>query len=133
MALIQILSGTDELAGVGTIAPLGIFAAFQAQAKAKSAKPGLFSRILGGIGKAGSYVERNSQNITQLLDAAGRLRGQARQDALRVEDAWDRNIRGEPPRSWFAEEMIPGVPNGLLAAGAGALLLVLLMKRKDSA
>lgn len=133
MALVQILEGTDELAGVGSFAPLGVFAAFQTQAKPKAAKPGLFSRILGGLGKAASFAERNSQNAIQILDAAGRLRGQARQDALRVEDAFDRNIRGEPSRNWFSEEMIPGVPNGLLAAGAGALLLVLLMKRKDPA
>jgi hypothetical protein len=136
MSTAYILGAEGDLAGIdlGTVFATATQAR-QSLAARQSAQPGFLSRLLGGIGKVGTWFDHNAQNIVQVTDAVGRLRNKARSDGAAVEAAWDRNIRHEAPRpSWFSQELIPGVSNGLLVGvGVGLVGLFFVMKKKGGA
>jgi hypothetical protein len=127
MSLVQILESEDQMGSLADLATSFI----APPAKAPKASVGFFDRILNGLSSASSLMDRSAQSLTRVADAAGRLRGKARQDAVSVEDAYQRNFRGKPQTNWFSEELIPGLPNGFLAAGIAALGLVLILKKKE--
>jgi hypothetical protein len=136
MTIAYVMGAQRDLAGIDYASVLNTAAqASHALATRKAAQPGILSRIVSGISKAGTWFDRNAQNLVQVTDAVGRLRRKARADSAAVEASWDRNIRHEAPRqNWFSEELIPGVSNGLLVAlGAGLVGVFFVMKKKGAA
>lgn len=99
-----------------------------------SSSGGFFSSLTKGIGNVGNWFSSNSQGVVQVLDAAGRLKSGAKAQTTSINDAYYRNIVNTPPRSWFDDEMIPGLKNSALVVIAGGLAVGLfLMSRKSAA
>lgn len=143
MSQIMVLGSTDGFAGTGdevtSFVPLSVPTVTPKVGTLKlppsaPASGGLFANILKGLGNVGNWFTQNSQNVVQVLDAAGRLKQGARAQALDVNDAYMRNILNTPPPSWMDQETIPGLKNSvLLILAALAVGGVVLMSRKGSA
>ncbi|HZU52933.1 MAG TPA: hypothetical protein VFF77_03500 [Holophagaceae bacterium] len=106
----------------------------------------VFGSVFSAIGTAGTWVSNNSQAITNILDAAGRLKAQTAMAKAQAQAAYDFNIKapaipaGMTPAQWqqiqsanvyspvATQTTSPYLMPILL--GGGALVLVLLLTGK---
>lgn len=110
----------------------------------------VFGTVFNAIGSAGSWVASNSTAISNILDAAGRLKAQAALAKAQTQAAYDYNIKapampaGMTPAQWqqmqtanvyspVATQTTSPYLMPILLGGGALLLVVLLMNKRGSA